>query len=278
LLVGAAAFLMMFRVPITTLFADWWRDPDAGHGLLLAPLAVYLAWRAGLHPLAQSRRARGFTLLLAAVVLRYGAGLAAELFTMRFSLLAAIGALVIYRWGIRQVLHWWLPATLLILSIPVPALILNTLAFPLQLVASTLGAGLLEWRSVPVLVAGNVIQLPGYALFVTEACSGLRSLTALIALGVLIGGVWLSSPLSRLALVALTIPIAVLINSFRVFLTGFLIYFVTPALGEGFMHYSEGWVLFLVAFAFVGMLAAGFRRLESLVARMLALRAGAVSE
>jgi EpsI family protein len=32
-------------------------------------------------------------------------------------------------------------------------------------------------RHVPVRLAGNVIQLPGRTLFVTEACSGLRSLT-----------------------------------------------------------------------------------------------------
>jgi exosortase len=83
---------------------------------------------------------------------------------------------------------------------------------------------------------------------VTEACSGIRSLIALLSLGVLVGGLWLRSPVARLAVVALSVPVAIVVNAVRVFLTGFLVYFVSPALGEGFMHLTEGWLLFLVAF------------------------------
>ena len=62
------------------------------------------------------------------------------------------------------------------------------------------------------------------------------------------------------------IPVAVALNGLRVFLTGFLVYFVDPALGTGFMHLSEGWVVFVVAFAILGGIAAGLTRLERLVA------------
>ena len=89
------------------------------------------------------------------------------------------------------------PLALLVLSIPLPVVVVGSLALPLQLKASQLGAALLRWRHVPVAVAGNVIHLPGRSLFVTEACSGLRSLTALVALGVLTGGLWLRSTWGR---------------------------------------------------------------------------------
>jgi exosortase/archaeosortase family protein len=56
-------------------------------------------------------------------------------------------------------------------------------------------------------------------------------------------------------LVAIAIPIAVGINGVRVFLTGFLVYFVDPAMGKGFMHVTEGWLLFLVSFTCIGALA-----------------------
>src|SRR6185436_13872191 len=131
---------------------------------------------------------------------------------------------------------------------PIPAVILNSLALPLQLKASAIGAALLRSRHVPVLLEGNVLRLPGRSLFVTEACSGLRSLTALIALGVLVGGMWLRTPWARVVLVATAIPVAMVVNALRVFLTGFLLYFVDPRLAEGFTHYTEGWVLFVVAF------------------------------
>jgi exosortase len=178
--------------------------------------------------------------------------LAAELFTMRMSLLGAGMALIVFAWGFRQILKWWLPLALLVLSVPLPAVILTTLAFPLQLKASAIGATLLQWRDIPVQLAGNVIHLPGQSLFVTEACSGLRSLTALTSLGLLMGGIWLRYPTLRVFLLVLTVPVAILINGVRVFLTGFLVFFVDPALGEGFMHITEGWVMFVAAFAILG--------------------------
>ena len=262
-LVAGLAFLLLFWEPLQTLVRDWWSDPDAGHGLLLGPLAVYLAWRKGLAPGTaggQSGRMDGWTggrvsglvVLTGAVVLRYLSGLAAELFTMRLSLLAAAVGLIVFVCGWRQVVRWWLPGALLLLSIPIPAVILNTVAFPLQLKASQMGAHLLQLRHVPVMLAGNVIHLPGRSLFVTEACSGLRSLTALLALGILVGGLWLSSLWGRALLVAAAVPVALVLNGLRVFLTGFLVYYVSPALGDGFLHLTQGWAVFVIAFAILG--------------------------
>jgi exosortase len=263
-LVAAAAFGILFWEPLVTLGRDWWSDPDAGHGLLLAPVAVFLAWKAGLEPAGRGRPVLGLIALVLAVGLRYLSGLAAELFTMRLALLGAIGALVIYARGLPQLRRWWLSAALLVLSIPLPDVLTSTLAFPLQLKASQLGAALLDARHVPVRLAGNVLHLPGRSLFVTEACSGLRSLTALLALGVLIGGLWLRTVWGRAAIVALAIPVAMGLNGLRIFLTGFLVYFVSPSLGEGVMHYTEGWAIFVVAFAILGACAWGLSRLEAL--------------
>src|SRR5262245_65059284 len=81
-LVTAIAFGVLFWAPFTTLLRDWWSDPEAGHGLLLGPIAVILAWRRGIAPKAREQRALGIALLLPAVLLRYVSGLAAELFTM----------------------------------------------------------------------------------------------------------------------------------------------------------------------------------------------------
>jgi len=259
------AFVVLFIQPARSLALDWWNNPDAGHGLLLAPLALWLAWRRGLAPDRKGQMVLGSVVLLGAVVLRYLSGLAAEIFTMRFSILLAVCGLVIFAWGWRQLLRWWLPTTLLFLSIPWPALITNALALPLQFQASQMGAALLESRHIPVQLAGNVIRLPGHQLFVTEACSGLRSLTALLSLGVLVGGLWLRFPVTRLLVLLITIPVAIVINAIRVFLTGFLVFFVDPKLGEGFMHVTEGWLLFIVAFGILALVAWGASRLESLI-------------
>jgi len=255
IVVTGLIYLALFADPLRRLALDWWRDPEAGHGLLLAPLALWLAWKTGVRKESRPSIGLGITVLVGAVLLRYVSGLAAEVFTTRVSALLALAALVTYAFGWRQVLAWWLPFALLALSIPLPSLITTTLALPLQLRASAMGAALLELRHVPVLLQGNVILLPGHRLFVTEACSGLRSLTALLSLGVLIGGLWLRFPVSRILLILLAIPVAIVINAIRVFLTGFLVYFVSAEMGEGFMHITEGWLLFVVAFALLGLIA-----------------------
>ena len=249
------AFALLFAQPIALLIRDWWTLPEAGHGLLLAPVAIWLAWKAGIRREAVANPGLGIAMLVLAIMVRYMSGLAAELFTMRASVVMALAGLTVYHFGFRQLLHWWLPFLLGSLAIPLPELITQTLALPLQFKASQMGAALLEMRGIPVRLTGNVIRIPGNELFVTEACSGLRSLTALLALAVLLGGLVLRSPITRALLVLLAIPIAVVINGVRVFLTGFLVYFVDPALGKGFMHVTEGWLLFLVSLTCMGVVA-----------------------
>ncbi len=269
----ALGFVVLFAKPATLMFDAWWNDPNSGHGLLLAPLSIWFAYKSGIVKNAKAQPILGTLILLFAVMSRYAADLAAELFVMRGSMLVAIAGLVVFYAGFRQLLHWWLPFILTALSIPIPEVILNTIALPLQFLASKIGAALLRWRQIPVLLSGNVIRIPGQELFVAEACSGLRSLTALISLGVLIGAMFLRGLPSRVLLVALTIPVAILINGFRIFLTGFLVLYVSPKAGEGFMHESEGMMTFGLAFIAIAGVAWVLGKGETLFSR----RKGAVA-
>jgi len=253
--VTSILFAALFAEPFATLLRDWWSLPEAGHGLLLAPVAIWLAWKSGIRADASPNRALGVTVLVLAVFIRCAAGLAAELFTMRGSMVMALAGLTVYHYGVRQLLHWWLPFALASLAIPLPELVTQALALPLQFRASRMGAALLQLRNVPVQLSGNVIRLPGHELFVTEACSGLRSLTALLSVGVLMSAMFLRTSVARVGLVLVAIPIAIVVNGIRVFLTGFFVYYVSPAFGKGFMHLTEGWLLFLVSLAALGAVA-----------------------
>ena len=246
-LAALAGVAVLFGPTFAGLAGEWWNNPDAGHGLLLVPLAAWLCWRTGLVSHRQPARVAGLLLITFAVLLRIGGGIAAELFTQRVALLLALVALTLFFVGWRQLLAWWLPIGLFALAIPLPAVILNQLALPLQLLASKMGAALLEMRNIPVRLAGNVILLPGHQLFVTEACSGLRSLTSLLSIGLLLGGVWLSSPWLRGMVMIAAVLVAVGMNALRVFLTGFLVFFISPAAGDGFLHLSQGWLMFLIS-------------------------------
>ena len=102
LIVAGLAFLVCFWRPMVTLGQDWWSDPDAGHGLLLFPVAVWLAWKRGIVAEPAPQRTLGLALLIGSVLLRYLSGLAAEMFTMRLSLLGAAMGLIVYVYGVRQ--------------------------------------------------------------------------------------------------------------------------------------------------------------------------------
>jgi exosortase len=261
--VTALLFVGLFGSVFVDLAKDWWQLPEAGHGLLLAPVAVWLAWKSGVRADAKSNRILGLTAIVLAVVIRCAAGLAAEFFSMRASMVMALGGITIYHYGFRQVLHWWLPFALACLAIPLPEIVTQALALPLQFRASKMGAALLHLRNVPVVLTGNVIRLPGHELFVTEACSGLRSLTALLSVGVLMSAMLLRTAVGRITLICLAIPIAIVVNGIRVFMTGFLVYFVSPEFGNGFMHLTEGWLLFLVSLSILG----AFAWIETIVER-----------
>jgi exosortase len=261
--VGAAAvaFLLLFGETLAKLLRDWANSGEYGHGFFLLPIAAYLAWRNRGTESTPSRWL-GLLLLAAAVGLFLVGTLAAEFFTRRVAVLLALAGLTVFFVGIRQLRAWWLPYLLLLFTIPLPEVVLNSLTLPLQLLASRWAVSMLEFRHVPVGLAGNIIFLPGQELFVAEACSGLRSLSALLGLTLLIGGTSLAHPASRIALMALAVPAALTANALRVFATGFASYYIGPRATESTLHSLAGGVVFLVALALVGAAVLALRNIE----------------
>jgi hypothetical protein len=94
--VTGIAFAVLFAQPFLLLLDDWWNNPEAGHGLLLAPVALWLAWRSRSGVAIEPNRGFGTVILIGAVLLRYLSGLGAELFTMRSSMVFALIGLVVY--------------------------------------------------------------------------------------------------------------------------------------------------------------------------------------
>lgn len=246
--------------------AHWLTDPEAHHGLIVVPLALAWAWRTRRRD-AEPRRWLGATVILGAVALRFLADLAAEPYTVRLSAVLALAGLTLYYVGSRQLRAWTLPLVLLVLAIPLPSVVTGTASLPLQMIASRMGATLLEARHVPVVLSGNIINLPGHELFVTEACSGLRSLGALVSLGVVLAGMAARGAAARASIIAASIPIAILVNGLRVFLTGFLVYYAGTDAASGFLHATEGLILFMLAFVLLGLFAWMLASVERWIAR-----------
>jgi exosortase len=140
------------------------------------------------------------------------------------------------------------PLAFLLLMIPIPAIIFNQIAFPLQLLASRFGEVVLTIAGVPVLREGNVITLSNTTLEVAEACSGIRSLISLLTLAIVYGYAIDRRNWARVALALASIPVAIVANGVRVAGTGIAAHFVGPEAAQGFFHEFSGWLVFVVAF------------------------------
>jgi exosortase len=118
----------------------------------------------------------------------------------------------------------------------------------LQLIASRLATEIMQSAGIPVLREGNVIHLSETSLEVVEACSGIRSLISLLAVGTIFAYFSQHRFWKRAVLVAACFPIAVFVNSLRVSVTGILAHHYGIESAEGFFHGFSGVVLFAVAF------------------------------
>ena len=242
---------------IPHLVRQWARDEDYTHGFLIVPLALYFVWerREGLKALPVAPSLWGAGLLAVGLLMLVLGSVGAELFIQRSSLILVLAGLVWLILGTAFLRELVFPLVFLVFMIPLPAIVLNAIAFPLQLFAAQSATFCMQVAGIPVLREGNTIVLSNTTLEVVEACSGIRSLQALLALGAVYGYFTQKAVWKRWALLALSIPIAIAANAFRVAGTGFLAHFIGPEAAQGFYHSFAGWIVFAVAF--VLLLGAG---------------------
>jgi exosortase D (VPLPA-CTERM-specific) len=129
--------------------------------------------------------------------------------------------------------------------IHVPPFLYNTLSSNLQLISSDLGVAIIRLFDISVHLEGNVIDLGSYQLQVVEACSGLRYLFPLASFGFLCAYFFRAPFWMRLWIFLSTMPITILMNSFRIAVIGILVDNFGIAQAEGFLHDFEGWIIFV---------------------------------
>jgi exosortase len=241
-----AALALAYAPVLVRLARQWATDENASHGLLVVPLAVYLLWsgRAAWRATPSAPSLWGLGILIASLGLFAAGILGAELFLSRISIVGLLAGAVAFIWGWGHVRRAAFPLTLVALAIPLPAIVLNQITMPLQLVASRAGEGLISLAGIPVLREGNVLILTETTLEVAEACSGIRSLVSLLTIAVAIAYLRGGSTAGGAVLVAAAIPIAIVANAARVAGTGVAAHMFGSQAAEGFFHGFSGWIVF----------------------------------
>ncbi len=234
----------------------WATDDNYSYGFLVPPLALFFAWerRDVLRSLPQEGSVWGLVVIGFALVL-FGVGVLGGVnFLPRLSAIVLLFGAIVWIAGWPWARELAFPVGFLLLMIPVPRFVFIQIAFPLQVFASVVAEHVLFWFGVPILREGNVIHLPHTQLEVAEACSGLRSLLALITTGVVFAYFFGRGWIHWIVIVLLSIPIAIFVNALRVTGTGYLAFHYGVEVATGYYHMLEGFAMFGLAFSLLASL------------------------
>ncbi len=247
-------YVTLLIVPLAWIFGDSvmemaskWGDESYSHAYLLPFVALYLAYLRV--PRIKAVGIRPCWIGVVLVVLGLGLGLLGELGTL-YSVMQYAFLITIY--GLLLAVLGW-PAfrqlsgvlLLLLFLVPLPNFLYNNFSAWLQLMSSQLGVGIIRLFGIGVFLEGNVIDLGPYKLEVAEACSGLRYLFPLMSLGFIAAYIFRGSWWQKAVLFLSTMPISILMNSFRIGIIGVLVEYWGKTMAEGFLHDFEGWIVFM---------------------------------
>jgi exosortase len=252
MLVSLLGLTMWLYWPVLRgLWTQWSLDGNASHGFLIPLISAYVVWdrRQALRTTAIAPTWWGAGAILAGLMMLLLGQVGAELFVQRLSFILVLVGLVYLLAGRAVVRLWAFPLAFLVFMVPLPAIVLNAVAFPLQGFAAQTAASCLVALNIPVLREGNVIALARTTLEVAEACSGIRSLMSLVALGTAYAYFTERVLWKRWIIIAAAIPVAIAANAFRVAGTGVLAHYFGEEAAQGFYHDFSGWLVFVVAFA-----------------------------
>ena len=249
IIVLGAILVAAFWPILTGIYGSWFDERSyMEHGILVIPAAAYMAWakrdKLAKVPIRPSRWALGLLAwgALQALLGEVGQWVWVSRTAFLISLVGCIGLV----YGVKMLKELTYPLCTLILMIAPPNFVFENLTLRLQLLASRLGSDALEALGYSVLREGNILEMVGIKLSVEEACSGIRSLVAIVFMCVLYNYFFVEKKSMRIWILACAIPIAILGNAARIVATGIAGQY-NHAWVSGATHEAFGYVSVVVA-------------------------------
>ena len=242
-------FIAAYYPALQILVAKWLKSDEYSHAFIVVPIIFYIIWtrKEELSETVASSSSLGLAVIIPSLIF-YLFSLFTQVDTIiLLSMFLTITGILLYLTGFRGLRQLATPLLLLLMLIPIPDQLYISLTFPLQLRVSEISELILRKFHVPMLREGNVMHIPHMAFEVVEACSGLRSVVALLTLSVITGYFTLKTLPSKTILFIASVPVAILVNIIRVVSMILLYYFFNLNLTEGLWHTMSGLAVFLIA-------------------------------
>lgn len=247
LLLSAVLVGVTFAESLWLLVQMWAGSEEYSYGYLVPFISLFFVWHQWpyLKTIEFKGSWVGFVIVLLGGALLVVGELATLYILVHYAFLVVVAGLLLACFGWRAFKTMWAPLLVLAFMIPLPQFLYQGLSANLQLISSELGVAVIRLMGISVSSEGNVIDLGTYKLQVVEACNGLRYLFPLMTFGFIAAYLYRVEMWKRVLVFFSTIPITVLMNSFRIGVIGVTVDRWGPEMADGFLHDFEGWIVFM---------------------------------
>ena len=163
-----------------------------------------------------------------------------------FSLIPLLLGMTWYLYGFKVTRLLLFPILYLLLLVPPPMGILDSITLPMRYGSSVVSALILKAMHYPVTREGLLLTIGGHEIYMGAPCSGFRSLITMFSLG--LAYVYFSKgKLSKnLILIFSIVPLALVGNLIRIVTLCLITYYYGEKVGQGFFHNFSGIIVFIV--------------------------------
>lgn len=248
ILVLSAVLFYGFKDALMELYGRLQGEERYSHGFIIPFVVIYLIYQKRYYLKKEKFHSNwiGSLIVFLALVVFIIGKISALWTVVQYALFFIIIGILLSYMGWQALKIIIVPLLLLLLSIPLPYFIDVLLSGKFQLMSSKLGVDIIRYCNIPVFLEGNVIDLGVYKLQVIEACSGLNYLYPLMSIGIIIGYMYNDKAWKKIFIFLSTIPITILMNSFRIAVIALLVNNYGISMAEGVLHDFEGWMIYMV--------------------------------
>jgi len=248
LFILSVSLLMFIHFDGLSLMVNWWETREEyGHGFMIPFITLFLIWQKKdqIEKIEFEKSWFGVLLVTVGLFLFYAGELSAIYTVIQYAFLITLFGVMLSLMGRKAFKVILVPMLILIFMIPLPTFLFNNLSSQLQLISSQIGVAIIRLFDISVFLEGNVIDLGVFKLQVVEACSGLNYLFPLMTLAFITAYFFTGSFWKKAIIFLSSIPITILMNSFRIGVIGIMVEYWGIEMAEGFLHDFEGWVVFM---------------------------------
>ncbi|RDH81678.1 MAG: VPLPA-CTERM-specific exosortase XrtD [endosymbiont of Galathealinum brachiosum] len=246
-----ATLIFIYQEGLSYMVEMWDAKEEYGHGYIIPFITLFLIWQKSdkLELMTFKGSWAGLIVVIFGLILFYMGELSSIYTVIQYAFIIALFGVILSVMGGSAFKIIFVPLIILLFMIPLPNFILHNLSSQLQLISSLIGVAVIRLFDISVYLEGNVIDLGVYKLQVVEACSGLNYLFPLMTLA-FISAYFFTGTIWKKSIIFLSsIPITILMNSFRIGAIGVTVEYWGPEMAEGFLHDFEGWVVFMSCIA-----------------------------